>query len=64
MWIAVCADKQCQWERGAFSEVSAQAQLAWHAHESHHRGAAVDVPAPDLERCLELRRADRQGTAA
>ncbi len=56
MWLAVCADQRCAWERGAFSQMSAEVQLAWHASETDHRGAAVEVPEVDLERRLELRR--------
>ncbi len=58
MWLAVCADRQCQWQRGAFSRVSAEAQLAWHTYETLHRGVAVDVQEGDVERRLELRRSE------
>ncbi len=58
MWLAVCANQQCQWERGGFSRTSAETHLAWHTYETAHRGAAVDVPNSDVERRLELRRKD------
>jgi hypothetical protein len=54
MWLAVCADRQCQWQRGACSRVSAEAQLAWHTRETCHPGAAVDVQDAGEDRRLDV----------
>ncbi len=63
MWLAVCADQQCQWEREGLARESAETHMLWHTHETGHRGAVVDVPEPDVERRLELRRHEQQAAA-
>ncbi len=47
MWLAICADRSCAWERGTYSHASAQVWLAWHTEQTGHGGATVDIAEPD-----------------
>jgi hypothetical protein len=62
MWLAVCSDPQCQWDHVTNSPTLATAHLQWHILESNHRGAVVEIPAPDPQRAAEVAR--RQKRAA
>ncbi len=59
MWLAVCADKQCQWDHATTSPTLAKAQLQWHVLESNHRGAVVEIPATDPQREVAIERLKR-----
>ncbi len=63
MWLAVCANQQCQWEHEGVSRTSAETHLLWHTHDTGYRGAVVDVPELDVERRVELRRHEQQPAA-
>ncbi len=60
MWLAVCSNKRCQWERSAESRVSAVTHLAWHVRQPGHRGAVVEIPDPEIKRWLDLDRLHRR----
>jgi hypothetical protein len=56
MWLAVCSDKNCQWEYHAASRALAQHIFERHVLESDHRGAVVELEA---EREAEVDRLNR-----
>ena len=49
MWIAICTDKQCQWERTASTKISAEFDANIHQFYDggnwSHRVHVVEIPA-------------------
>ncbi len=47
MWVAICSNKHCRWERQAPTKVTAELYAQWHQlmHEGQwHPLAIVDIP--------------------
>ncbi len=59
MWIAVCSNQQCKWDREAECRLSAELHRTWHVRQFSHRAVAVEIEDPQIKSWHDLDRFNR-----